>query len=122
LNNTANTPDPPLMVPEFVRVNVVVAKPPPTSNVPLFWKVEPNSMFPTEEPIEPVEEAAPLKVRVPEVEVTVVPDCRVVRPITVRGEVAMLNVPLFTLSVPRTVELLWRRAEAPPELMITKLL
>jgi len=40
----------------------------------VFVNVLENSILPELEPIEPVEETAPVKVRVPEVEVTVEPE------------------------------------------------
>ena len=77
-----------------VRLPVVVAVPEPTFKVPLLSKVLENSMLPESEPILPVEVAAPVKVKVPEVEVTTEPSKSVVAPVTVRAKAAELSVPL----------------------------
>ena len=77
----------------FLKATGVVAVPDPTSKIPLFWKVPLKSLSPELEPMAPVDVTAPVKVRVPEVEVTTFPSCMTVAPDTVRAFVAKL-IPL----------------------------
>ena len=55
----------------FVRAPVVVTVPEPIWRRLLFWSVDEKSMLPEFDPMLPVDETAPVNVRVPEVEVTV---------------------------------------------------
>ena len=73
------------MVPVLVAWPVVVAVPEPMSKVPLLCRVLLNIMLPVSEPILPVEVTTPVKVRVPEVEVTVAVPPMVEAPVTVRA-------------------------------------
>ena len=64
---------------------VVVAVPDPISNTPLFWKVPLKSMLPEVVRIFPVDEALPVNVSTPDVELTKLLAPRVVTPPTVRA-------------------------------------
>jgi hypothetical protein len=77
-----------------VAAPVVVAVPLPTLSVPLSERVELNNIFPLTEPMEPVEETAPVNVNVPEVDVTTPPEGIVAVPATVKLNVAVLIVPV----------------------------
>lgn len=55
-------------------------------------------MLPVNEPILPVEDTTPVKVRVPEVEVTVAVPPMVEAPVTVRARAAELRVPAARVS------------------------
>lgn len=110
------------MVPEPFRVKlpVVVTAPEPTFNVPLLSKVLLNSMLPEFEPMLAEEVAAPVKVRAPEVEVTVVPEPNVEAPVTVRLLAEAFNVPApLVTSVPPIVADVPKMIESLALLMFT---
>ena len=77
-------------------------------------------MLPVAEPILAEEVAAPVKVRVPEVEVTVVPEPSVAAPVTVRALAPEFNVPAPRVTrVPPNVVAVPRMIESLALLMVT---
>jgi hypothetical protein len=95
LFSKAKVPLPPLTVPSLVKFPVEVAIPEPTSKVagPLFCTFDPKDMKPLEDPMLPVDETAPVTVRVPEVEVTVPPEGTVMVEVAVRLKLTRFKVP-----------------------------
>ncbi len=125
VEETARMPTFPFRVPEeaFVRAPVVVAVPAPTLKVPLFWRVPAKRRSPEFEPMNPVEVTLPLKVSVPEVEVTAAEEKREVMPVTVRFTDPEEMAPeLVAFSCPLTVTLLVANVEVFEVLMESKLL
>ena len=101
----ANVPLPPLIVPLRV-IPEVVAVPAPTSKTdPPLRIIGPIAILPVELPRLPLLVTRPVKVKVPEVEVTIVPVPIVEAPVTVRPKPAAESVPLpEVVRVPATVE------------------
>src|SRR3989338_694766 len=94
----------------------------PSCRVLLFCNVPEKIMLPEVEPMEPVEVTLPVKVRAPEVEVTVVPDPRVEAPVTVRLKAAALKVPPpVVVKAPEMVPLLVTRVAVPLALITDRL-
>lgn len=115
----------PLMIPEeaFVSAPVVVTVPEPILSVPLFWRVPENKAFPEFDPMNPVDVTLPLKVKVPEVEVTAAEEKREVRPVTVRFTDPEEMAPeLVAFNCPLTVTLLVAKVEVLEVLMESRLL
>lgn len=112
------------MVPSLVRTPVVVAVPEPMFRVPLLANVSPNSLLPFTDPMLPALVTPRVKVRVPEVEVTVVRAPMFERPETVKLLACISKVPAppVVTKVPATVASEVTMVAVPPVLSISKLL
>lgn len=122
VDDATKMPLSPFIVPAPVRARVEVVTPEPMTNKPVLDKVDVNSLLPETVPIFPAFVAAPVKVMVAVVEVTVVPAPIFDVPVIAKVEVVMSKVPApVVTSVPPIVRFLFE-VNVPDALVTVTLL
>lgn len=122
VDEATNVPLLPNIVPVPETAPVVVATPEPIANVPVLDKVEENNLLPELDPMLPALVTGPVKVSVPDVEVTVVPVTMEEAPTIVSAKAADESVPEpSVVKAPLTVAALVMIVAVPPFFLRSRL-